>query len=68
MVQALTADWLKPWFIRPYTTGMTKQIFTLLITLVYDSNKAPRGFVVYGQYTMAKGFNQALCIMRKNSP
>jgi hypothetical protein len=68
VVRALNADWLtaQPWYIRPYTTGMTKYfIFTALIMLVtsfYNSNKAPLGFVVYGQYTMAKGCVQALCV------
>ena len=53
-----------PWYIRTYTTGMTKHlIFTVLIMFVitfYNSNKAPLGFVVYGQYSAAKGCLQTL--------
>jgi hypothetical protein len=33
-------------------------LFTVLI-----SNKAPQGFMVYGQYTMAKGCTQALHVV-----
>ena len=51
-----------------------KNIFTALITVrwlpVYNSNKAPQGFVVYGQYTTANDCIQAnpFCVTPKNSP
>ena len=49
MVQALNSDWLK---------AMVYQT----MYHVYNSNKAARGFVLYGQNTTAKGCVQALRI------
>ena len=63
VVHALNADWLAAVVCQTIYHGYDKTfIFTALITLVtvYNSNKAPFGILVYGQYTMAKGCIQAL--------
>ena len=58
VVRALTADWLTAVV---YTKGMTKYMYFYCsnyvdyVEPVYNSNMAPLGFVVYGQYTTAKG-------------
>ena len=55
VVRALNADWL--------TTGMTKQLFftalILLVTKIIEIRNLG-GFVIYGQFTTAKGGVQAL--------
>ena len=60
VVQALNADCLKAVVCQTIYHGYDKTfIFTALITLVNNSNKAPWVFVVYCQYTQA--LHIALC-------
>ena len=58
VIRALNADWLKDVVYQTVYHKITR--FSVLITLLTNSNKAPLGFVVYGQYTMAMGCIQAL--------
>ena len=65
VVRDLNADWLTAMVYQTVYYRYDKTfIFTALIMLVtvYNSNTAPQGFVIYGQYTKAKCFVQALRI------
>jgi hypothetical protein len=55
MVRALNDDWLTAMVYQMVYQGYDKTFFSTALITVYNSNKAPWGFVVYGQYTTAKG-------------
>jgi hypothetical protein len=64
VVRALNADWLTAMVYQTiyhrYDKTFNFYCFNYVRNQFINSNKAPQGFVIYGQYTMATGCIQAL--------
>jgi hypothetical protein len=72
VVRALNADWLTAMVYQTVYHGYDKTCIFYCSNYVGNqfiiAIRHIRGFVVFGQYTMAKGFIQALRIAYKNNP